>query len=222
MSADDDDEGFLLLLLNTTQPVIRQTLLMASTLLTLRACIRLHRSIRTRTYMTRRAVPQPHECHAARVLYNSADDKSMINVTGFDRSAFDYIHQHFAPIYGAPASTGRPPLLNTRTALMLVLKYLSSTVDITTLVQLNGICPATTYNAVNKSMRALVTALRQMPEGRIQWPSANEMSYLARLVNAKFPAINGCFGFIDGCRLRVLAPSDSARRIPMRTLPITI
>jgi hypothetical protein len=216
MSAYDDDNDFddlLVLLLDPTPLVMCHTLTMSSTLLTLRACIRLRRSIRTRTYMTRRAVPQPRECHAARVLYNSADDKSMIAVTGFDRPTFDYIHQHFAPIYGAPSSTGRPRMLNTRTALMLVLKYLSSTVDIHSLVQLHGICPATTYNALDKSKRALVVALRQMREGRIQWPSANEMQHLARLVNDKYPAINGCFGFIDGCRLRVLAPADSAPRI---------
>jgi hypothetical protein len=195
---DDDSDDILMLLLNTTPFVTCHSLMMRSTLLTLCACIRLRRSIRTRIKMTRSAVPDPHECHAARVLYNSADDKSMIAVTGFDRSAFDYIHQHFAPVYGAPARTGRPPLLSTQTALMLVLKYLSSTVDINSLVQLHGICPSTTYEAVNKSMRALVAALRQMPEGRIQWPSANEMRYLAGLVNVKYPAINGCFGFIDG------------------------
>ena len=124
----------------------------------------------------------------------------MIAVTRFDRPAFDNIHRHFAPIYWR---TGRPPLLSKMSALMLVLTYLSSTVNINSLVRLHGLCSSTTYEAVNKSMRAGVTALQQMTESCVQWPSVNEMGYLAGLVNAKYPAVNGCFFFVDGCRLCV-------------------
>ena len=117
---DDDSDDIAMLLLCTTTRDTCQIVMMRSALLRLRACIRLRRSIRTRIYMRRSAIREPRECHAARVLYDSADDKSMIAVTGFDRSAFDHLHQHFAPIYGAPARVGRPRLLDTRTALMLV------------------------------------------------------------------------------------------------------
>src|SRR6202012_5331565 len=38
--------------------------------------------------------------------------------------------------------------------------------------------------------------------------SAAEMNNLATLVNNKYSSIRGCFGFVDGVRIRVLPPKD--------------
>ncbi|KAG8702647.1 hypothetical protein FRC08_003346 [Ceratobasidium sp. 394] len=57
-------------------------------------------------------------------------------------------------------------------------------------------------------MPILLDGLRGLPEGKIYWPMIQEMEAYSLMIEARYPDLQGAFGFIDGLNLPVATSSD--------------
>jgi len=172
--------------------------------------LRYRLSIRERFYLTRRALLNPARS-AWQHLWLHGDDRSLICTTGFDRYAFVRLLGPFAAHLNLSAR-GRPPSLDAAGQLGLVLNYLNSKMGGKTLCMVFGITPAVLSRFIKAGLRALLGALRDLPEARIKFPNVAQMRNFADMVEEYEPQIRNCFGFVDGLSLAVEEPADPEKQ----------
>ncbi|KAG9078768.1 hypothetical protein FS749_009172 [Ceratobasidium sp. UAMH 11750] len=70
-------------------------------------------------------------------------------------------------------------------------------------LQIFALVPSVLSCYVHTGLPILLEFLKQIPEGVLKWPSPAQMSDYSKLINARHPAIDGTFGFVDGLKLPV-------------------
>ena len=81
-----------------------------------------YNSIRRRHYLTRTGI-LPTSVSPWRHLYENGDDGSFLNLTGFNRDAFEEMYEYLYEIVEDHTGAGHPRLLNTRDELGLILFF---------------------------------------------------------------------------------------------------
>jgi hypothetical protein len=126
---------------------------------------------------------------------------------GVDVSLFEHIHSLLIEKYPLLQGnqTGRPFALNSQLQLALVLQFLRSMSDQTSIGQAYSVPPSTTSRIINRILPRLLLTLVQEEDARIRWPDQEEMKQFADIISAKYPNIPyGVFAFVDGLVLPIL------------------
>jgi len=172
--------------------------------------------IRFRSYLLRESLTPPQLSPWA-WLWGSQNDLSLINTCGIDVATFKYLLTRFRPRFeqtwvemrhiGGRSNRGRRRAILDMDALGLVLHFICSRMHMKTLSQLFGIVPSTVSVYLNIALVALHRVLsRDVSEAGVRYPSPEEMSELASLVNRRHPRVHGVWGCVDGTSMDVLDP----------------
>ena len=166
-----------------------------------------YNGIRRRHRLTRSGILLP-ERSPWRHLYENGDEASFLNLTGFNRVAFNELHEYMHRDNELPR-TGRPRLLNTEDELGIILFYLGSSMTISHLCLIFGCTPSRCSDIINNQLHSLSRRLKNHPKARIHWPSTlREKEYLADLVHRREPNVLDVIGFTDGLSLPIQCASD--------------
>jgi hypothetical protein len=167
--------------------------------------------IRTRNYLTAKALSDPKVDSGWRYLDRFGDDGDFIAAMSIDRSSFDHLYKSFCKYYSVKlrkGSRGRPMKLNKRGILALILHYYTGTLEQKSLCQIFGVAPATCCVLLKQGQLALNRTLKDEPDAAVKWPTLEEQAAFALLVERKNPYVKGRWGFIDGKNYRVQTPTS--------------
>ena len=146
-------------------------------------------------------------------FYLKATDEEMIAYTGFSHDGFKCLAQEFSEHYVVNFGTrkgGRPSRITKKdTVLAMLLHFYSDTATQKSICLAFSIPPSTQSRTMRRAEFALHETLRQMKQAKIRWPSPEEMTRWAALVEAYEPLLKNVMGFIDGKNLRVQKPTNS-------------
>jgi hypothetical protein len=174
--------------------------------------IRAKLSIRTRNYVTRQCLPPPNTIPWLK-LYQDGSDENLINVISLSRAAFEVLLTAFSRHYimsSGPGRSGRPRAIPLKsTVLGMLLQFYTAPIEYKTLSQLFAIPPATLTRTMQAAEIALQSALRELPEATIRWPTVDEQRQFAALVKDKEPLLSGRWGFVDGKNYKVQKPTSA-------------
>jgi hypothetical protein len=184
--------------------LVTMTSHVASSFLLLAAEAR-RRRVRRRHYLTRVSLPL-HLCSAWRAVLISADQRGLLNTTGFDRTTFNHLLSLFSPLWCQHRQRTRQ--ICAADALGLCLQYLNSTARAKTLCQVFSLPPATLSRHLRKSLRLLLLAVSTDHDSRVCWPSQADMQQYCQLITAYEPGLTNIFGFVDGVYFRCNDPPD--------------
>ena len=157
-------------------------------------------------------LPKPDES-AWRLVWEHGDDDAFIACTSLTRQAFTLLLGEFAKHYHFnfnKGKGGRPSrLFKKQDVLAFVLRYLVEPMTWKGLCQIYGIPRSTANRTQVKAEEALRTALHNLPDAAIRWPSLSEQRLWARAVQKKEPLVKGRWGFADGKNYHVMEPSNA-------------
>ncbi|KAG2076065.1 hypothetical protein BDR04DRAFT_1149775 [Suillus decipiens] len=165
-------------------------------------------------------LPDPHRDTPWQLLYESQNDCAFITTMGIDTQTFELIltsgfaSQWYQKPITCPDinSHGIPCLnwhsLNAGGALGLILHYLNSTMQETSLQQIFALIPSTFSRYLTSGLPMLLQTLCSMADARIQWPQGPAFEWCSALMIAHHPRLQGAFGSIDGLRLPVQTSED--------------
>ena len=159
-----------------------------------------------RHYLTRLSL-QPVYRSAWRIVYDSLDERSLLNTVGFDRRTFNHLLLRFTPEWHSRRRTYRRHA-QVEDVLGLCLQWLNSTSRQKTLCQVFALPPATLSRLLRFGLQTLLVAVRCDYWSRIAWPTHDEMQHFSDVITAYEPAIKGVFGFVDGVYFRCSDPPD--------------
>ena len=115
--------------------------------------ILVYNSIRKRSKLRRAALLGPRESAWNRLL-NYGDDQSFLEMTGFNRRTWMQLEDIIFPIHeGIQTKRGRPPVLNDRGQLGLLIFFLGSTMTLSQLCMIFGVVPSSTCIYINRLLK---------------------------------------------------------------------
>ncbi|KAG8729510.1 hypothetical protein FRC10_003845 [Ceratobasidium sp. 414] len=179
-----------------------------------------HRAQRAGYLPWQELMPNPWFESGWLALYQSREDQAYITTMSIDVATFDYILQagfkaawDNRPIRRNNINPlGRPRRgqcsLDAPGALGLLLHYLCSTANGTSLEMIFVIIPTTLSRYIETGIPILFEVLQKIPEAMIKWPTPDQMELYAAYINTRHPKIDGAFGFIDGLHVPVGASGD--------------
>jgi len=187
---------------------------------------RVRNARRRRLYLCRpELLPNPRENTPWQRLRETRNDRAYITTMGIDVLTFDYLLDNgFAELWdttpiprpdsnpnGQPRNGGRS--LDSVGALGLYLHWINSTMPDTSLVEIFALIPTTVTRYIHFAQDILLTLLRDLPEGAIQFPSGdrmghNEFEEYTQIIQARHPRLVGAIGTMDGLKLDVQAHGD--------------
>ena len=153
-------------------------------------------------------------------LWSSQNDRTFITTMGVDVNTFHFILQPFSLLCNGKKITranvnpcGEPQpgrcTLDSAGCLGLALDWLSSTMRAYNLQQLFGVTPAVCSRYLTCGLQNLLSVLKDLRAARIVWPSSErETQAYSNLIQAKFPLLTRCFGFLNGLKLPILVSDD--------------
>lgn len=177
--------------------------------------------LRRRLYLIRGdLLPNPRVDTPWQRLYSQQNERGFITTMGFDPITFATILEAGfgilwtnTPIPRQDVIPTAEPRSNRRSldaagALGLVLHYLNSTMNDTSLCEIFALIPATVSRYIFFSLGILLHTLKNMREARICYPKGDEFQALNDLVTARHPLLTGAFGSMDGLNLPVQTSTD--------------
>ncbi len=183
--------------------------------------LRAERRQATRQYLVRaELLPNPRAGTAWSILFESKSDRAFITTMGLDIRTFWIILEsgfglrwHTTPIPRRDtSSTGDPRpgrrSLDASGALGLVLHYLNSSMDETSLQEIFALIPSTVTRYVSFALSILLATLTEMPQCAICWPVGEEFEEYSEMIQERHPLLDGAFGSIDGLNLPVQTSPD--------------
>jgi hypothetical protein len=184
--------------------------------------LRRQRRAVTRHYLTRpQLLPNPRAGTPWQILHLSQDDWAFVTTMGVNVETFDYIlDQGFAllwnsrPIPREHTTVASEPRANVRSldaagALGLILQYLASSIHVNSLVLIFAVIPSTASRYLQFALSILLETLRNIPEGRIAWPTAAEFAENEQRITNRHSLLIGAVGSCDGLKLPVQVSSDT-------------
>jgi hypothetical protein len=173
------------------------------------------------TYLTCGDLPgDPLVDSAWAYLWSSQNDRAFITTMGVDVNTFHVILQPFSLLWDgetiicANVNPCRAPQPGSRTldsagCLGLVLHWLSSTMLAYNLQQLFAVTPAVCSRYLTCGLQHLLSVLKDLHAAWIVWPSSKrETQAYSDSIEAKYPLLTRCFGFLDGLNLPILVSDD--------------
>ena len=169
-------------------------------------------------YLTR---PDLTPCHdsAWAYMYSAQNNRAFITTLGLDLKTFEelsgrfnsywnneVVHQDDVNPHGEPQPWRR--LLDGSGCLGLVLHWLNSTMAEFSLHQIFGVTPSVCSRYLINGLSHLLQVLRKHPQAQITWPNSETLEMYSSMIEAKFPLLKKCFGFVDGLNLPIQAPGD--------------
>lgn len=161
---------------------------------------------RRRHYLTRLTL-QPLYRSAWRAVYESVDERGLLNTVGFTRHTFARLLAVFTPTWLCSRRVHRH-CASTADVLGLCLQWLNSSTRQKTLSQVFAIPPASLCRLLRFGLQALLLTVQQMHMARIAWPTPAEMERYSDIITAYEPSVTGVFGFVDGVYFRCTDPPD--------------
>ncbi|KAG9078722.1 hypothetical protein FS749_009219 [Ceratobasidium sp. UAMH 11750] len=199
----------------------RLTIVLLLTVIRYRRFLYPTRRNRRAGYLRRQELmPNPRLESGWLALYRSREDRAYITTMSIDVATFDYILRagfeaawNTRPIRRNDTNPrGRPRMgrrsLDAPGALGLLLHYLRSTANGTSLEMIFAIIPTTLSRYIQAGLPILFQVLQRIPEAVIKWPTPDQMELYSAYINARHPKIDGAFGFIDGLHVPVGASGD--------------
>lgn len=166
---------------------------------------RLHRQ---NNFLRRQSVVYPRLSPWNRLL-NFGDDGSFLTILGMDRPTFMALESIcFPPEQLQRRRMGRPPIIDERAQLGLILMFFSSTMHYKFLCLIFGILQGSASRYVHKMLVLLTRKLRRNAAARVIFPNAQELQQYAALVHNREPLVNNVVGFVDGVALKVECGED--------------
>ncbi len=165
-----------------------------------------YNSCRERRKMHRNGIVSPKDS-AWHHLDTNACDQTFQTYMRFTRPAFDTLERVVFHVEEVKHQ-GRPPILDRRGQLALLLVYLGSTMDIDDLCMLFGVVPSSCSDYIWSTMDAVVKALSKHDHCKLAFPTEAEMQYYSYLTNRREPSTTNIIGFVDGLALEVKCRSD--------------
>lgn len=155
-------------------------------------------------------------------VYNSGQDESLIQLTGFHKPAFDALLRLFEPIYNEftpHCQTGhirrlhraanRSRLLTAASCLGLVLTWLRSRGGSRSLCFMYGIIPATCSTWLRFGKRVLLRVLLHCEAACVKMPTADEAARYVDTIAEKYPALTNVWGAMDGLKIPIETAGDT-------------
>lgn len=154
---------------------------------------------------------------------NIQDDDPYILFFGLDEASFneivDLISSGFLElvVYGRGNGThhprgrisaaGRPRKVTTKLALAITLTYLRSRgTELRFLQILSGLSQSSVDDYIHHTLIMLQAALKNFEPARITLPNVEERAQYSQMIQKKYDALIGCWGSLDGCKLRCERP----------------
>jgi hypothetical protein len=191
--------GFLLTILRTT---------------TMMAAMQHMGSQRTRFYLTRADVI-PAKYSPWVYLYTAQSDGAFMSCMSLTVAAFQGLLAQFTVKWNKAETRGRPAQLDAAGALGLALHWLSSSTQQAHLCLIFGVVPSTLSDTLKGATRTLLQCLEENPLAAVRWPTLDQKREYADMISAKFPGMNGFFGWIDGSLFWIQVPSDNEEQEAM-------
>jgi DDE superfamily endonuclease len=179
------------------------------------------RKLRSRC-IPRRALQHPH-CSAWRKLLSSADDQSLITLTGLDHSTFNWLHRLFKPYYYYYTphvdnkgriipipfkGRGRPRLMKSEDCLGLVLAWTRTTGAMFIIQMVFGITRTSCSIYLRYGRRLLIKILVRNPLAKLGLPSPDKIQEYKAMVSARHPLLHDVWCTMDGLKLKIQSPPD--------------
>lgn len=166
------------------------------------------------------------EDSAWRRLWANKDDRSMRAVCGVTVGAFQRLlplfQMHYRAVTGHPGARpiaktrkrGRPWSHEAYDALGLVLQWLHTTMTYQTLQQLCGLSYGCVARMRRRGLRALVAALKELPEALVEWPTLEKMRFYAQVMREKHGPMPGgdIWGVFDGVKIPIYTPNKDGEQ----------
>ena len=109
-------------------------------------------------------------------------------------------------------SKGRKPHLSPEGYLGLVLVFFRSQCEHWQLALWFGILPSSVSECLSLGLFCLHETLKGVSAARVEWPQEATRIIFSRIIESRFPTLQGAFGFVDGCRWEIEAcASDSLK-----------
>ena len=173
--------------------------------------IRRKLAIRTRSYLTISCLGNINHI-PWRDFYRHGTDINLVNVISLTRASFEKLLTTFKRHYKTKSGKGRSGrphrIVKKSTVLALLLQFYTAPLEKKTMCQLYAIPPTTLGRYLLLAEIALLAALYELPEARVQWPTLDEQREWGLLVAQKSHLVTGRWGFIDGKNYRVQKPTN--------------
>ena len=186
-------------------------LLLAQQVVLLLVTIQYYNSIRDRGNLYRQAVVFPQ--HSAwQHLYDNADDKSFLLITGVSQEVFHMLLNILYPhrsVDSAGRRRGRPRSLLPHAELGLFLFFISSTMNIKHLCLIFGSVPSVCSRSLTKLLKLIPRKLGNHPFAKIEFPSQEKMTTWAKMIQQREPIAHDVIGFMDGLSLHSECSPDT-------------
>ena len=167
-------------------------------------------------------------------VYSSANDQSLITLTGFDCASFNQLHERFCQFFncltphmskdgkltflkrqigGQLVSHGRKWIITSDTCLGLLLVYNRTTVTIYTLSCLFGVS-STAVSLYTRFARLIVLRiLKYHPDAKITLPSNQKVAEYKQAICAKYPLLTDVYSVCDGFKISIQAAGQHHEQI---------
>jgi len=157
-----------------------------------------------RHYLLRKALVHP-KLSPWRRLLSSGDEKSFLDLTGFDFVTFRELVHIIATNdeIARRRRVGRPKLLNVEDELGIFLFYLNSTMRSKHLAVIFGVLPGNITETVKRLMKRTVKALRNYAEAKVSFPTVEIMRIYADMIQDREPTVDDVIGFLDGVSIPI-------------------
>ena len=170
--------------------------------------IHAYNCLRVRHRLTRSALLPPSLSPWKKLLWHG-DDLSFLHVTGFSRPAFFGLVDLLYPREEcARKKKGRPPLLDRRDQLGLLLLFLSSKMHYKHICMIFGVIPTTASRTINHMLHLVARRLVRNEHARIKFPDEEEMQLFAEMVRRREPLVDNVIGFVDGVSIPIQCSDD--------------
>ena len=172
------------------------------------AAILIYNSIRNRSKLSRSGLLGPKESPWNKLL-NYGDDKSFLEMTGFDRKTWMRLEDVIFPAKERLRSKrGRPSILDDRGQLGLFVFFLGSSMSLSQLCMIFGIVPSSASRFINRMLKKVPVKLRKNRFAQIKFPDETEKQKFALQIANRYPRIQNCIGFMDGLSIHVQCSDD--------------
>jgi DDE superfamily endonuclease len=156
-------------------------------------------------------------------LFGSGQDDALVTLCGFDHRSFESLHNLFGPLYDNYSphalrgrlivkhnkSKGGRRLLTSWHYLALILAWTRTRGSLAVLQIIFGVTASSLSLWLRFGRRMLIKALWSNELAVVALPTAEELQGFVAAVTRKYPALQDCWGAMDGLKLRLECAGNS-------------
>jgi hypothetical protein len=156
-------------------------------------------------------------------LFSSGQDDALVTLCGFDHRSFESLHNLFGELYDQHSphalrgrlivkhntKKGGRRLLTSRHCLALILAWTRTRGSLAVLQIIFGVTASSLSLWLRFGRRMLIQALRTNELAVVALPTAEELQGFVAAVTRKYPALQNCWGAMDGLKIRLECAGNS-------------